>query len=125
MNKIFCLALVFVGHFAFAESPINTDQVTFKALMANAATMNVVGDIEADKLSDVIAEALLLDQETVLNVSNQCEFNSSDSLWNCRLNINSSDSYGESSVIIQYQLEQNEKGEFSPAFYTAQVTLAG
>lgn len=110
MKKIFSFLFLTVLSFnVFAESPIDFDQEALKALMANASNMSVVGDIQADRLSDLIAESLYNynNEEISLQIYNQCVVNEGGKGMSCRLSIVDSDSVTESAIILSYTVERN------------------
>lgn len=112
----------------FAESPVDFDQQALKALMANAPSMSVTGDVEADKLSDVLAEALYTynSGEITLQVYNQCVINEGGKDMLCRLSITDSDGVTESAIILTYQVVRNSTtGEVEVVSKSASSLIAG
>ncbi len=125
---ILSLFLTSLSFNVFAESPVDFDQQALKALMASAPSMSVTGDIEADKLSDVLAEALYTYNtgEITLQVYNQCVMNEGGKGMQCRLSISDSDGEIESAIILTYQVVRNSTtGEVEVVSKSVNSIIAG
>jgi hypothetical protein len=109
-----------------SQSQVNTK--AFEILVVNSSKLI---SQDGHKVSAILAESLVTDEQTHNKVSNSCAYDQNDEAFKCRLMILNADDQKagreESSIEIYYQLEKAANGlpSANPFFLSVEVVQAG
>lgn len=128
LKMLIAASILLLSPLAFAAS---TEQVNSQALAILIQNSSKLTSEDGQAVPNLLAGALVTSADTHNKISNSCNYDKGDQVFNCSLVITNADDKlegrTESSTVIQYQLETDASG--NPAkemfFLTVQVQQAG